>query len=178
MWKALQNGWKPNQYYSKDEYLEVKNNFDKYEPHLIGWIGFNCSYKGHFFNGYSGISFTKYGKIRNYQAEALNAVIKQIDLMQSVTFLNYNYYDLEIPGGSIVYCDPPYKDTQSYKVELFDHNNFWDWVRFISKNNNVYISEYNAPNDFECIFSKQVSSRIRSNAKNKISLEKLFKFKG
>lgn len=176
MWKALQNGWKPNEYYSKDEYLDVKNNKDKYDPHLVGWIGFNCSFKGKFFNGYSGKFVTKTGYERNYQKEAINAVLSQVHLMKNVQFTNLNYYDLEIPHNSIIYCDPPYENTTTYKVDAFNHSLFWDWVRNMNNMNEIYVSEYTAPDDFVCVWSKQISSRI--SGKNQFSTEKLFKYKG
>ena len=44
MWKELLKGWKPEKFYSRDFYTEVKNNKEKFPPYLVGWIGFNCSY--------------------------------------------------------------------------------------------------------------------------------------
>lgn len=95
--------------------------------------------------------------------------------MQNVQFTNLNYYDLIIPNNSIVYCDPPYENTTKYKVETFNYKLFWEWVRYISKTNIVFVSEYNAPNDFECIWNKKISSRL--SGKNMFSVEKLFKLK-
>lgn len=47
-----------------------------------------------------------------------------------------------------------------------------DW----SKNNDVYISEYNAPDDFKCVLEIPTKTDIRNN-KNKMEsrIEKLFK---
>ena len=44
----------------------------------------------------------------------------------------------------------------------------------------VFISEYNAPSDFECIWSKDAKSSLSANGHiggNKCSTEKLFKYK-
>lgn len=55
--------------------------------------------------------------------------------MQGVVLKNIQYYKLQIPHNSIVFCDPPYEGTSKYKVGKFDHNLFWNWVRIISKDN-------------------------------------------
>ena len=175
MWKALQDGWKPNEYYTKNEYIDIRDNKENYEPYVVGWVGFNCSFKGKFFNGYSGTTVTKTGYVRYYQKEAFNAVMKQVELMQNVIFTNANYYELNIPTDSIVYCDPPYVNTTKYKVDEFDSDKFWQWVRDISKHSKVFISEYIAPDDFETVWSKKISSRL--SGINKFSVEKLFTLK-
>lgn len=43
----------------------------------------------------------------------------------------------------------------------------------------VFVSEYNAPADFECVWQKEAKSSLSANGKiggNKVSVEKLFKF--
>ena len=100
--------------------------------------------------------------------------------LKDVVFLNEDYTSLAIPTESVVYCDPPYADTTGYK-DSFDSSRLWDWVREISKNNTVYVSEYNAPADFECIWEKQTKSSLSANGKSggsKASTEKLFILKG
>ena len=82
---------------------------------------------------------------------------------------------LEIPDNSIIYCDPPYKNTTAYKTNSFDHDKFWQWVR--NKTNDghtVFVSEYTAPNDFECVWQKEIVSSLTKNTGSKIGIEKLF----
>ena len=79
-------------------------------------------------------------------------------------------------------CDPPYKGTCKYKTDPFPYEEFYDWCRYMSKNNTVLISEYNMPNDFECIWKKESkvnfdSNRV-SNDKKNLRIEKLFTLKG
>ena len=178
MWKELCNGWQPHKI-SSDTYRIVRLNREQYAPHIVGWVGFNCSYSGKWFGGFAGETKTKIGTVRDYQTEAINNVVKQVEKMKGVTFQNKPYYELELPPKSIVYCDPPYEGTTKYAND-FDHNLFWNWVRNISKQGHtVYVSEYNAPNDFECVWSKSAKSSLSANGKiggNKESVEKLFKF--
>lgn len=177
MWRELIKGWIPEEI-SKDEYLQVKKNKEKYPPYLVGWIGFNCSYSGKWFGGFAGKTKTKTGIVRDYQAEALRNIQKQILRLNGVLFENKSYNELSVPKNSIIYCDPPYEGTTKYASE-FNHELFWDWVREMSgAGHSIFVSEYNAPNDFSCIWQKEAKSSLSANGKvggNKVSIEKLFK---
>jgi DNA adenine methylase len=160
-------------------YNLVKNKKQNYPEHIVGWLGFNCSYSGKYFGGFAGETLTKEGTIRDYQQEAINNINKQIEKLNGVIFHNNNYYELDIPSNSIIYCDPPYENTTKYQNN-FNHELFWNWCRKMSKEGHkVYVSEYNAPDDFECIWSKEVKSSLSANGKiggSKNSIEKLFKY--
>lgn len=183
MWKALLSGWIPPQYVSKDEYYEIKSTIGSCDENksLIGWVGFNCSYSGKWFDGYSGVVNTKTGKIRNYQDEAIKNINSQLEMIgDNIKVVNQSYDEMYIPDGSVVYCDPPYANTRRYKNK-FNSNKFWDWVRLLSERCIVYVSEYNAPDDFECVWSKQLKSSLSANHQSgttTTSVEKLFKYKG
>lgn len=179
MWCELVNGWSPKKI-TKEEYIEVKTTPSKYPAYFVGWVGFNCSYSGKWFGGFAGETKTKIGTIRDYQAEAINNVKKQVEKMKGVVFQNKPYYELEMPPNSLVYCDPPYKGTTQYK-DSFNHTEFWDWCRLkVKEGHTVFVSEYNAPTDFECIWQKEAKSSLSANGKiggNKVSVEKLFRYK-
>jgi len=88
-------------------------------------------------------------KTRIFELERL----EQLQQLQQpkLQFFNGDYFDVEIPDGAVIYCDPPYKGTAEYHEGAFNHNQFWEWVREKSKTNKVYISEYQAPDDFKKI---------------------------
>lgn len=177
MWEQLVKGWIPEKI-TKDMYLSIKQNPEKYPPHFVGWVGFNCSYSGKWWGGFAGETKTKIGTVRDYQQEAIQNVIKQVKKMDNCLFSNKPYYELDLPSDSIVYCDPPYAGTTKYDND-FDHELFWQWVRNISKFHKVFVSEYNAPNDFVCLWEKSAKSSLSANGKiggNKLSVEKLFCF--
>lgn len=182
MWKELCNGWIPKKI-TKEEYSEIRTNQSKYPAYFVGWVGFNCSYSGKWFGGfaddYPESRRNKKGILPNYQMEAINNIPKQVEKLKGVIFQNKPYYELELPSNSIVYCDPPYEGTTKYAND-FDHNLFWNWVRNISKQGHiVFVSEYNAPADFECVWQKEAKSSLSANGViggNKVSVEKLFKF--
>lgn len=76
------------------------------------------------------------------------------------------------------YLDPPYKGTKQYSKQNIDYDEFYDFCKELSKNNIVIISEYNMPDDFECIWEKerkvlQKSDRVVGDK----AIEKLFIYK-
>lgn len=175
MWKALTDGWIPSEY-SREEYIHIRDNKNIYPNHLVGYAGFCLSYCGKWFGGYAGITSTRDG-IRDYQKEAKNNILKQVKQMKGVVFSNTDYWEMDIPSGSTVYCDPPYAGTTEYKDSGFNHSLFWKWVREISEDSRVFVSEYNAPEDFKCVWQKEVASSLSANGSsggNKKSIEKLF----
>lgn len=178
MWKALvYDNWKPTML-NKSQYYDIMYHKDNYPLHEVGWAGFNCSYCGDWFKGFAGETKTSIGTIRDYQSEAIRNISKQVPLLKDVLFKNVSFNELEFPVNSIVYCDPPYAGTSAYK-DSFDSLNFWDWVRSLDKQGHiVFVSEYNAPDDFECVWQKEVSSSlsiVKEDGKAKKSIEKLFK---
>lgn len=63
------------------------------------------------------------------------------------------------------------KNTKTTLITLF----FWQWCRdMVSKGHTVFVSEYNAPDDFECVWSKQVASVLGKKGANKKPIEQLF----
>ena len=77
---------------------------------------------------------------------------------------------------ALIYCDPPYKDTKQYGTSKgFNHDEFWQWVRDMSKNNIVVVSEQQAPEDFKCIWSQEVT-RTQDNAKRIKAVERMFTY--
>lgn len=161
---------------SREYYYEVKNNRDKYEDWYYSAIMLFGSYNSRVYGGcYGATANTKDGKVRNYFSESINNFRKQITRLQGIRFevKDYQYTDTK---GALIYCDPPYADSIKYS-QAFDNDKFWDWVRKMSQDNIVVVSEYNAPDDFECIWSKQLTVHIRTTKKN-LATEKLFIYKG
>lgn len=180
MWKGLQDDLMIPLEISKDLYNIARNEYNKntneiFGDFLIGWIGWMGSFNGRFFDGgYSG----KSGK-RDYVDEQIRNTLKQVDKIKDIEFYHCSYEDLEIPDNSIIYCDIPYKDTKQYSTSKdFNYDNFWEWCRIMTRNgHSVFISEYNAPDDFECIWSKEVTNSMNTTKTYK-PIEKLFKYVG
>lgn len=175
-WKQIQNGWNPlnDIVMTKDFYTDVRNNPNLYPKHIVALCGFCATYQGKWFGGYANISYTKTGKVRNYYNEAVRNVLKQKDYIKDVIFDCKSYEQIQT-SNSLIYCDPPYANTTKYK-DNFDNEKYWDWVRNMSKTNIVLCSEYSAPDDFECIWSKSKIVSLNKDIHTEVT-EKLFKFK-
>ena len=168
--EAVQNGQELPEYINKDEYIAVKTNKDNYPDWYVGFVGFVSSFRAKFFGGYSGYCTTKTGIQRNYVKERINNILKQN--LDGIKLVCSSYDALDIPANSIIYCDPPYNGTTKYK-DSFDSDAFWQWCRDKAKEGHtVYVSEYNAPEDFKCIWEKQINSNLGGTSKT--ATEKLF----
>ena len=158
----------------KELYDDVRanQNTDKYEKWFIGAVGYLASYNGRYFDG----GYAKSSGNRNYYDEAKRNLLKQAVKLKDVNFISCNFLDLpkDKIKGYVIYCDPPYKNTKKYNNINFPHEAFYDWCRELSKNNIVLISEYNMPNDFECIWEKEHTVAIGKDIINKKAIEKLF----
>jgi len=156
----------------EDEYKEIQRNKEIYPDWLVGYVGFNLSFGAKFFGGYRR---DKAG-IRDYQNEAQQNLRAQQNLIKDVIFVNCDYRELKIPNTSFIYCDPPYENTTKYKNK-FNHIEFWDWCRNKSKEGHIiFISEYKAPDDFECLWQKEIVSSLTKNTGEKKGMEKLFRY--
>jgi len=166
--KAIQNGWTPPTEISKEYYYEIKSNKEKYPNELIGFVGFLCSFGGKWFGGYAANT-----KGDNYAERGSRCLVKQSKNLKDITFYNLDYRELILPNNSIIYCDPPYKCTTKYKDE-FDHDIFWNWCRLKhDEGHTIFVSEYNAPDDFVCIKEVKIKTTLDKNSQYE-RVEKLF----
>ena len=176
MWKELQKGWTPPTHITRREYIQIRENKNN-KPYLTGFVGFGCSFAGKWFEGYA------YSDKRNYCLNAHNSVLKKLDKLLDVEFTNLDYKEVDIPKGSFVYCDIPYKDTTQYsksEVGVFNHEEFYQWVRDNSKNYDIYISEYkkNVPSDFEIVWEMESKKDIRNSKNEKVgTVEVVMRYK-
>lgn len=167
---------------SKEEYNLIKSDYINggysYPDWLIGYVGPCCSYGSAWFNSYANFNAKKN---ENHIHEAYNGLKKHIErfrFLEDTQFVNMSYKDFEYPENCVIYCDPPYADKKRYESD-FNNAEFWEWARMMSKRPNtyLYVSEYEAPYDFKCIWSKYKSDGLGTTAEGKsqkLVCEKLF----
>lgn len=149
LWKAVQAGWEPPGTVTEEEYHYWKAQT---EPSAMrGFVGYGCSFAGKFFGGYAKPH--KEVRTKSRVETVKNSIIGKRQSFDNVVFYLSSYNSIDIPPGSLVYCDPPYAGTAGYKAGNFNHDAFWDWVRLHSKQSVLLISEFNAPGDFQAIMS-------------------------
>ena len=168
------------EFVTKEHYSDVRDCYNqksnKYPKWYVGAIGFLASYNGRFYDGgFSGLVKTKDGNIRNYYDEAKRNLETQIPYLQAIEWTYGDYKNINQNANNwLIYADPPYKDTKQYGTSKnFDHEAFWQWVRDMSKDNIVIVSEQQAPDDFKCIWQQDIIRSIDNN-KRVSSVEKLF----
>lgn len=141
----------------------------------IGAMEFFASFsKGGFPRGYA-----KNTKDRNYFQQARNNMEKQAPLLKNIEFKCQNYWELKDVKNAVIYLDPPYQNTKQYGYASqgkMDYDHFWNWVRNLSKDNYVFISEQIAPDDFEAIWEQETKRTVGLDNNFKAT-EKLFVYK-
>ena len=169
MWKRAQKNWKPPTTCTKAEYERLKMSSNSA---LKGYIGHQYSFGGQYFMGYA----PSYGK-KVDSTKASEKVVSISKKLSNTKFSTGDYKQYSNLSNFIIYCDPPYQNTsQRYKfMNNFDSDEFWDWCRFMSKKNIIFVSCYNAPKDFTRIasFNHKLTGIIHSNG-NRKRTEKLY----
>lgn len=170
---------------AKEAYLN--NDFSRFSRAQIGYIATCCSYGGGWFSGYAHFNPKKN---EDHIKEAYNGLKKQVEnfkYLRETDFCEMSYEEIETYPyvnlkNSIIYADPPYCNTKRYESD-FNHVLFWEWVRNITKayGTKIYISEYEAPTDFKCVWQKDVADGMgttKTGMKQNRKIEKLFVYNG
>lgn len=166
--------WNAGKAYKKDD-IPLPDGVDKAAVGAMEWFG---SYGTKGFPG--GAAHDKNG--RHYYQERYRNMKKDIELLQGIEFecRDYETIDPTTVKNCFFYIDPPYDGVQPYgwkhKIKPFDYPKFWEWVRQLSINNWVYVSELHAPSDFECVWEKptKYTTGLDNSCK---ATEKLFHYK-
>lgn len=157
---------------TEEEYKYIKKNKEKYDDWYVGYVGFLFSFGGMFFNSFA--DKLKDGRVRSL--EKYNNILKQLNELKRVKLFNKDIFEInysKIPKNSLLYFDPPYANTTKYHSE-FDNEKFWELIDKLSKDFIVLVSEFNAPNDYISIWSKEKLSTINSQNVYKKDMEHLF----
>jgi DNA adenine methylase len=152
------------------EYLRIKYNQGDYDDWIVGFAGFQLSFGSKFMDSYS----RDRAGMRNYAAEAKRNVDAQSKLLDGIVFKNCDYRDLDIPAGSLIYCDPPYINTTTYGAS-FDNEAFWCWcLTKAGEGHTVFVSEQSSPEGVEEVWSSGIAYSVNKSTVKR-STEKLFR---
>ncbi len=114
-----------------------------------------------------------YKQIKREKTERLESLesLERLERLERLEISSKDYREVELPDDCVVYCDPPYKGTGGYNGRDFDSEAFWEWCRDCP--HPVYVSEYNAPEDFTIVAERKRQSRVSATANNKVT-ERLY----
>ena len=152
---------------------------DEHYPNwLIGCAGFLASFNGRFFDGGYAATGVENGRTRDYYRESKDNITAQFGTgaLDDVIFqwADYKYYSTF--ERAVIYCDPPYQGKKQYSnSKSFDYDEFWNWVRTMSRKNWVFVSEMQAPEDFSPVWEGEVNRSIKPTDKF-TATEKLYRW--
>ena len=158
--------------FSKVDYIYMKNNKEKFSDFILGHVGYNLSFGGKWFGGWRFDTNHK-----DYVKAGYEHALRQAEKIKDITFINISYDKLKIPIGSVVYCDIPYNNTTKYDAvsKNFDYEKFYKWCRNLKQSGvKVFVSEYNMPDDFVCVWEKEISMKLDVKSNSNKAVEKLF----
>jgi DNA adenine methylase len=143
----------PPGFVSEDEYNDLKSQ--KSPSALQAFAGVCYSFNGTWFNGYGPRSDPEH----HYKnSERFSPILcSYFGKLKDVQFGHEMYEEYVDHEGCFFYLDPPYKSRgKKYKFSdgttiPFDTDEFWEFARKLSATNTVMVSEYEAPEDFECV---------------------------
>lgn len=162
LWKELLNGWEPPEYVDDELYEKMKEQDNNgHKSALKTFVLLLCSFSRKW---RGGLARDKTGK-RNFTKESKNRLLKDIKAINNrVNFYYCSYENWLNYSNYLIYCDPPYRGTLSYKgaKESFNHDKFYNDIRELSKNNVVLVSEFNMPDDFKILFEKEQNKSFKN----------------
>ena len=111
--------------------------------------------------------------------------LERLERLQRVEIHQGCYKEVELPEPSecVIYCDPPYINTEGYYKQTlkngktsFNHAEFYDYVESLARRGyKVFISEYEMPKDrFKSVFSVAKSQTLNGKGAGAIKQEHLF----
>lgn len=110
-------------------------------------------------------------------SERIELINNNINVLPVINAQSMDYRLLDIPNGSVVFCDPPYKNSDvTYNNIKFDHEEFYNWCIEKSKNNDVYVTEYSIEHpDFKLIGEKKKRVTMNGKGSKGLKTERLYK---
>ena len=169
LFKAIRDGWEPPTEVSERFYYQVRENQDKYPDHLKGFMSIGCS-----FGAKRWSSYAQNQDGRDYALVAHNSLMRLKPMLKGIELHSCDYQSLAIPEHSLIYCDPPYKNTTGYGFS-FSHEEFYQWCKDrVSEGHYLFVSEYSMPECFEEVWSAEVVVSLRKNIRGR-KIERLFR---
>ena len=107
---------------------------------------------------------------RQIEIESLQR-LQRLQSLQSLQSLGVDYRNVKIPNDSVIYCDIPYTGTNCGKYQGFNHGEFYEWAEW---QDNIFISEYQMPENFIPIAKTEKSVLSAASSNSKVAIEYLF----
>ena len=159
LWKELQN---PNFIFppfpKRADWDRCKNG----EEERDWYIGLVAIFTSYLCRGFAG----GYNKEEKQYWGRIHTVQKDLSLIGDINFICDSFEAMKKYKNCVIYIDPPYKNTKKYDIDKnFNYETFWNCVRATSKENWVFVSEQQAPEDFHAIWTLDTKRQLQGNIK-------------
>ena len=122
--------------YTDGSTQDISNHVDEYRSLYTKWLGDELTVDAHHKMDY----FTLLQNVpRVYRLRDMSNLSKS-RYRGCLTTTNGSYDEYEYKEGDVVYCDPPYENTNCGNYNGFDSQRFYDWV--YSRPYQVFFSSY------------------------------------
>ena len=168
MWRdAVERGWKAPYTLTEEEYAAYRA--DPVPSAMRAFAAYPCSFAGKRFGGYAR---DPKAEVNQFPRRGAQSIERRADALRGskgrvelyCADYRHPYIDSCVTQDTVVYCDPPYLDTLSYKDTLaFDHDVFWQLMStWSARGAAVLVSEYKAPEDWVAVaeFERHVSTAL------------------
>jgi DNA adenine methylase len=150
-------GWVPETM-SRPLWNKIKKNPENYPPELVAFAATACSFGSIWFQSYVLDNPRAKETFRDFEASR-KAVLRDAPGLCGIEFRTSDFAELDIPLTSVVYCDPPYAETDTYKgaktkitvgeslaKNEWNRTKFWKWAdKMVDAGHQVFVSEYQGP---------------------------------
>ena len=148
----------------KRSYDELKRSYDERKP-MFDYLSTGMTDNER--------TLDRLQELVNIESANLIKSLRNQSAAQRLSVTLGDYQQVHIEPDSIIYCDPPYRNTDDYDNGTpFDHERFYDWC--CRQSVPVFISEYEMPSDrFRCIAEFDHQSALGQNGCSAVT-ERLF----
>ena len=120
----------------------------------------------------------KITQLKRVQQLGRVAQLENMKVIPSLEIHNKDYKEFSEIKNSIIYLDPPYKDTTKvYKHNNLNYEEFYSRCESMSKDNIVLISGYHMPDDFEVVYEFKKARSTMQSGHHESKYEKLYMVK-
>ena len=161
LWNSIMQGWRIPDFVDEDIYKKYayrRHSPDVQDP-MTAWCGYALSFGGKWFGGYARQGANKEAETRRSQTNQKASALRKIEAIKPYVreIIHADYRDMlgSIEQRKVVYLDPPYSSRTKahHTAKNFDHKLFWDAAAHFSLDNDVYVSEFIAPDDWAPVIS-------------------------
>lgn len=172
-WQAVQDGWLPPEWISREEYETLRT---APPSPLRAFAGFGCSFGGKWFGGYGAQKVDQKHPTGHVSHGSRKITAQKAKGMRGARIVQCDYRHWAPGPDAVVYCDPPYAGTTGYDgTDGWDPEEFWATAeRWARGGAVVLVSEYRAPEGWRSVWSAPARASLRKDSNLMTATESVF----